>query len=277
MFVLQAMKKFLYAFSCCVFMLCFAFIASNEASAASKAIYDARLDGSKEEILSAISKYSADASDLEALIGVGHALLQRPDFTAEDYISLILDAEKPLNLRYLAIECYAKKLPASGVNDAVVAFIADRKAEPELRTIAVAMLGSHLDVRNEVHLSALLSAVESADETLAYNALKVLEHVYPERAVVIAQEIYDDFKNESPARINIAAKVLARHYASEKFNKMNAEEERMFREQSLEIYNSIANAEIKSVISGILTLLADQYTQKYDLAALHLLHKGDSI
>ena len=219
------------------------------------------MEQSKEEFLSTLLELSNDSSASERFINVGYALLNRSDFTPEDYISLMVDSNNPFILRHLAIACYAQKVPDSGIDDAVIAFISDSEVMPSLRTIAIALLHEHFDAQDEALLSALLSAAESKDGGLVYNAIKALEHVWPEQALCIAQNIYADFENEPPARINIACKVLVRHYTSQQLDKMNEEEVKRFVEKSLEIYNFIANDEIKRVIPGVLALLPAHYTE----------------
>lgn len=274
-------KKFLYSFSCFFLLsVCLVCFSPNIVSAAEvnnpdvDEIYEAFMNQSKEEFLENLLNLSENSSDFESMLSAGYALLKRTDFTHEDYLSLISNPNNPVSLRHVAIECYAKKIPDSGVDDVIIDLISDSSVEPSLRTIAIALLHNNFDVQNEAHISALLLASDSENDEVAYNAIKALERIYPECAITIAQDIYNNFENESSARINIASKVLARHYSSYQFNSINQDELDRFIEKSLEIYNSIDNDEIRRVIPQALALLPSTYTKNYNLEDLNSVSKS---
>lgn len=227
-------------------------------------MYDTFMRQSKQEFIESLSSLSKDASNYESLLCVGQVLLKRVDFTHEDYLMLIMNPNNAVPLRSAAIECYAKKLPDSGVDKDIVALIADSAVDPSLRALAVALLHDHLDAQEEAHISALLSAADSENDDLAYNAMKALEHVDPECAMIRAKDIYENFWNESPARINIASKILARYYSSDTFRDINQDEVHIFVQKSLEIYDSVNDDEVRSALLQAIALLSDSYTKNID-------------
>ena len=81
-------------------------------------------------------------------------------------------------LRSVAIECYAKKLSDSEVDKDIVALIADSDVDSSLRVLAVALLHHHFDAQEEAHISALLSAADSENDDLAYNAMKAVSYTH---------------------------------------------------------------------------------------------------
>ena len=269
--IMQA-KKLFYVFCCfLVLVVCFGLLSANTDSVDSESghttegtpqgIDDSFMNQSKEEFLLALSGLRDDTSASRELISIGYALLNRSDITPEDYITLMMDSENTFVLRQLAIECYAKKLPDSRMDDRVITFLSDSGEAPSLRTIAIVMLQEHFDTQNEAQLAAVLSAAESEDEALSYNAIKAMQRVWPEQALEIAQDIYENFEEESPARINIACKVFAQHYAFQQEEHINEDEVDRFVEKSVEIYHAMGNAEIKSVIPEALDLLPERYTK----------------
>lgn len=258
-------KKFLYSFSCFFLLIvCFACFSPTVVSAASGSvnpaevhdqdvdeIYDAFMNQSKEEFLDNLLNLSKNSSDYESMLGVGYALLKRTDFTHEDYLALISDPNNSVHLRYVAIECYAKKIPDSGVDNVIIDLISDSSVDPSLRVIAIALLHNNFDVQNEAHVSALLCASDSEHDEVAYNAIKALERIYPECAIAIAQDIYNNLENESSARIDIASKVLARHYSAYPLNRINLDKLGRLIEKNY----TIDNDEIRRVIPQALALL----------------------
>ena len=227
-------------------------------------MYDIFMRQSKQELIESLSSLSQDESDVESLLIAGQVLFKRTDFTCKDYLMMIRNPNNPVPLRSVAIECYAKKLSDSEVDKDIVALIADSDVDSSLRVLAVALLHHHFDAQEEAHISALLSAADSENDDLAYNAMKALEHVDPECAMIRAKDIYENFQNESPARINIACKILARYYSSDRFHNINQDEVHAFVQKSLEIYDLVNQEEVRSAVSQALALLPDSYTKNME-------------
>lgn len=271
-------KKIFFVCNCILLCLaCWIWLSPNPRSEASEPIriqventpdidemYDIFMRQSKQELIESLSSLSQDESDVESLLIAGQALFKRTDFTCEDYMMMIRNPNNTVPLRSVAIECYAKKLSDSEVDKDIVALIADSDVDSSLRVLAVALLHHHFDAQEEAHISALLSAADSENDDLAYNAMKALEHVDPECAMIRAKDIYENFQNESPARINIACKILARYYSSDRFHNINQDEVHGFVQKSLEIYDSVNQEEVRSAASQALALLPDSYTKNME-------------
>lgn len=271
-------KKIFFVCNCILLCLaCWIWLSPNPRSEASEPIriqventpdidemYDIFMRQSKQELIESLSSLSQDESDVESLLIAGQVLFKRTDFTCKDYLMMIRNPNNPVPLRSVAIECYAKKLSDSEVDKDIVALIADSDVDSSLRVLAVALLHHHFDAQEEAHISALLSAADSENDDLAYNAMKALEHVDPECAMIRAKDIYENFQNESPARINIACKILARYYSSDRFHNINQDEVHAFVQKSLEIYDLVNQEEVRSAVSQALALLPDSYTKNME-------------
>ena len=273
-----SIKKIFFVCNCILLCLaCWIWLSPNPRSEASEPIriqventpdidemYDIFMRQSKKELIESLSSLSQDESDVESLLIAGQVLFKRTDFTCKDYLMMIRNPNNPVPLRSVAIECYAKKLSDSEVDKDIVALIADSDVDSSLRVLAVALLHHHFDAQEEAHISALLSAADSENDDLAYNAMKALEHVDPECAMIRAKDIYENFQNESPARINIACKILARYYSSDRFHNINQDEVHAFVQKSLEIYDLLNQEEVRSAVSQALALLPDSYTKNME-------------
>lgn len=271
-------KKIFFVCNCILLCLaCWIWLSPNPRSEASEPIriqventpdidemYDIFMRQSKQELIESLSSLSQDESDVESLLIAGQVLFKRTDFTCKDYLMMIRNPNNTVPLRSVAIECYAKKLSDSEVDKDIVALIADSDVDSSLRVLAVALLHHHFDAQEEAHISALLSAADSENDDLAYNAMKALEHVDPECAMIRAKDIYENFQNESPARINIACKILARYYSSDRFHNINQDEVHGFVQKSLEIYDLVNQEEVRSAVSQALALLPDSYTKNME-------------
>lgn len=273
-----SIKKIFFVCNCILLCLaCWIWLSPNPRSEASEPIriqventpdidemYDIFMRQSKQELIESLSSLSQDESDVESLLIAGQVLFKRTDFTCKDYLMMIRNPNNPVPLRSVAIECYAKKLSDSEVDKDIVALIADSDVDSSLRVLAVALLHHHFDAQEEAHISALLSAADSENDDLAYNAMKALEHVDPECAMIRAKDIYENFQNESPARINIACKILATYYSSDRFHNINQDEVHAFVQKSLEIYDLLNQEEVRSAVSQALALLPDPYTKNME-------------
>lgn len=271
-------KKIFFVCNCILLCLaCWIWLSPNPRSEASEPIriqventpdidemYDIFMRQSKQELIESLSSLSQDESDVESLLIAGQVSFKRTDFTCKDYLMMIRNPNNTVPLRSVAIECYAKKLSDSEVDKDIVALIADSDVDSSLRVLAVALLHHHFDAQEEAHISALLSAADSENDDLAYNAMKALEHVDPECAMIRAKDIYENFQNESPARINIACKILARYYSSDRFHNINQDEVHGFVQKSLEIYDLVNQEEVRSAVSQALALLPDSYTKNME-------------
>lgn len=273
-----SIKKIFFVCNCILLCLaCWIWLSPNPRSEASEPIriqventpdidemYDIFMQQSKQELIESLSSLSQDESDVESLLIAGQVLFKRTDFTCKDYLMMIRNPNNPVPLRSVAIECYAKKLSDSEVDKDIVALIADSDVDSSLRVLAVALLHHHFDAQEEAHISALLFAADSENDDLAYNAMKALEHVDPECAMIRAKDIYENFQNESPARINIACKILARYYSSDRFHNINQDEVHAFVQKSLEIYDLVNQEEVRSAVSQALALLPDSYSKNME-------------
>ena len=271
-------KKIFFVCNCILLCLaCWIWLSPNPRSEASEPIriqventpdidemYDIFMRQSKQELIESLSSLSQDESDVESLLIAGQVLFKHTDFTCKDYLMMIRNPNNTVPLRSVAIECYAKKLSDSEVDKDIVALIADSDVDSSLRVLAVALLHHHFDAQEEAHISALLSAADSENDDLAYNAMKALEHIDPECAMIRAKDIYENFQNESPARINIACKILARYYSSDRFHNINQDEVHAFVQKSLEIYDLVNQEEVRSAVSQALALLPDSYTKNME-------------
>lgn len=179
-------KKIFFVCNCILLCLaCWIWLSPNPRSEASEPIriqventpdidemYDIFMRQSKQELIESLSSLSQDESDVESLLIAGQVLFKRTDFTCKDYLMMIRNPNNPVPLRSVAIECYAKKLSDSEVDKDIVALIADSDVDSSLRVLAVALLHHHFDAQEEAHISALLSAADSENDDLAYNAMK---------------------------------------------------------------------------------------------------------
>ena len=273
-----SIKKIFFVCNCILLCLaCWIWLSPNPRSEASEPIriqventpdidemYDIFMRQSKQELIESLSSLSQDESDVESLLIAGQVLFKHTDFTCKDYLMMIRNPNNTVPLRSVAIECYAKKLSDSEVDKDIVALIADSDVDSSLRVLAVALLHHHFDAQEEAHISALLSAADSENDDLAYNAMKALEHIDPECAMIRAKDIYENFQNESPARINIACKILARYYSSDRFHNINQDEVHAFVQKSLEIYDLVNQEEVRSAVSQALALLPDSYSKNME-------------
>lgn len=180
---------------------------------------------------------------------VGVALFERNDISNDELVQLVIDKNEPYYLRRIAVECYALRQPAS-IDNRVREVIADESEANDLRMIAVSLLADYMG-SSDVPL--LITTSNASDDNLAYNSIKALERVSPKAAICIAASIYDNYETETPARINIAAKVLSRSLESSDVQSITASTVSMteedFLERSAVIFNSTQNDEIRCAIS----------------------------
>lgn len=233
-------------------------------------LYEHLMQRSESAFLREIS-YICEVPDSEQLAVVGIALSERNDISEDELIQLILDADSAYYLRRIAVESYAMRSPTS-VDSRILELIADENESYDLRMIMVSLLGDFMETSN---IPLLISTANSADNDLAYNSIKALERIDAETAVKIATTIYNNYENETPARINIAAKVLARNLANDtqrNFHESTTMTEAEFLAQSAEIFNNTKNDEIRHAISSAtgsptIAVIASRATGKQGYAA----------
>ena len=146
-----------------------------------------------------------------ALIPAAVAFSDRTDFSQQEILNIILDANASYPLRQIAIEGYANKNYPK-IDYEIYQVISDDTVPPALRTLLVSLLSRHMD---SSAVPTLLSVVDNEDADLSYNAIKTLEKVAPEEALHLSIDIYRNHLNESSARINIAAKILSHAFSTE--------------------------------------------------------------
>lgn len=169
-----------------------------------EATYNSLITQSKEDFWNTLVSICSSAES-PSLIPAAVAFSDRSDFSQQEMIRIITDSNAPYLLRQIAIERYANN--NYPVNDEIYQLISDDTIPSTLRTLLVSLLSEHM---NSSAVPILLSIVDDADDNLSYNAIKALEKVNPDEALHLATNIYKNYLNESPARINIASKVLAR-------------------------------------------------------------------
>ena len=209
-----------------------------------KEYYNVLIEQSKQEFIDTVTTICANETS-PWLIVAAVAMSDRDDISEDDLVSIIVDERNPNLLRRIAIESYSAKSPEI-VDEAVIEMMIEESENASLRTLAIALLSDFLK-KEDAYI--LVSASASNNENLAYNAIKALERVDAKRAVRVASEIYEKYTNETPARINIAAKVLSRALSNNtSVARQNGLNQNAFIEKSMEIYNSTVNEEIRYAI-----------------------------
>lgn len=240
-----------------VLLLLIAILIPNQVLAVSESAdeeyYNALISQSKQEFIDTVTAISSDETSPQ-LIAAAVAMSDRDDISNDDLVSIIVNPQNPYLLRQIAIESYSSRQPAS-IDVTVLEMMADTSENAALRTLAVSLLSDFLPPEDS---SLLVNVASSSDENLSYNAIKALERVDSEAAVSIASEIYDNYENETPARINIASKVLSRSLSSNSsLMRSDNANQNNFIEKSLEIYNSTTDEEIRYAIGQSITRITN--------------------
>ena len=192
----------------------------------------------------------------------GAALRNRTDVSDSDLAQMAANNNNTYLLRRIALESYNLRDPEI-VSEEIIAIMADSCELTDLRTYAVATLGDKLD---KSYATVLVEAANSGNEDLAYNALKVLEHVDHQKAISIAQDIYDNYNEETPARINIASKILSNMIGNANVGVRNIITAEMFVEKSEEIFAKSDNVEVRQAIGNSVSAIT--IDNEYFMAAM---------
>lgn len=250
---MKIFKKLVSLFLCTVFFVCIclssgmAFESYDYSNMESEEIYNILIEQTKSDFLDSIYDI-CDSGGIEAIIASAVALNDRPDVSVSELVEMITDKNNSTTLRQIALESYSKRTDA--LHEGIISMISDSSDIPSLQALTISFLSDRLTA-SETQM--LVNKADSVDADLAYNAMKALESIAPEQAVSIATSIYDNYENEMPARINIAAKILSRALTNNNTSTRAVNEvglsEQEFVDQSMTIIENTENDEIHFAIS----------------------------
>lgn len=221
-------------------------IASNMSE---EQLYSLLLEQPKEEFIQSVTNICSNGESSTLFVAAA-AFNERGDISTNEKVEYAINKDNSVVLRHIALESYVQMRPTV-IDEDIIALMGDAQENARLRSYAIATLATSMNI-SETEL--LLASAESDDAGLAFNSIKALEKVNPSCAVSIAAEIYDNYETESPARINIASKVLSRYFESEHISSKRMEDEipitkEEYITKSQVIFNSTNNEEIRHAIS----------------------------
>lgn len=251
------MKKTISLFAALTILLLLSVpgFAANTPNLSPEDFYDDLMGQPKPSFLERLSETCTNGMT-EEIIVAAVALLERDDVSEDDLVHLISDRDAPYILRRIAVESYALRGPRK-IDDTILRLISDSTEEEDLRTISVSLLSDYMGSSD---INLLIATANSTYDNLSYNSIKALERIEPEVARDIALSIFDNYERESPARINIATKVLSRELYDDNQNQRtnNAElSEKEFVEKCVTILENTNNEEIQHVVAGIISSVSD--------------------
>lgn len=191
------------------------------------------------------------------------AFSKRDDLTEQELVDFIVDTTLPYLFRRVAAEVYGGRSPEQ-IDTRILTLLESPSESDDLKTILIVLLSDCLD---PVHVSYLQTLLNSGDENLAFNALKVMEKVDRSAAIAEAEEIYRNYSSQPPAKINISAKVLSRAFSDGVLYTRSsagaaAMSEQEFFNLSQEILDSTDSEELDHVLNKIFPSIAEAATPR---------------
>lgn len=203
------------------------------------------LDKSKmtAEIKNVFSELSG--TDINALIPFAAELRNRiNEYSEDELVSLITNRDNDLFFRITIVQLYSgmkfEKRTSKG-NNAIRDLLLDEKTENDLKENII----TGLDFSDEKGLKILDSIAHGENDMLAFQAIKKLNKIDSVKATRISNQILENYKNETPEKVNVALKVMAQEYRNNRIQKTFTNELQQRKMEFIEICIDIINTSKK--------------------------------
>ncbi len=187
-------------------------------------IYENLLPLSKIEFTLEVKKAFAELSqtDVEGTLPFAVALKERiNEYSEQELIAMIKDPASDASFRTALVQIYSDEhgtgfsKPTTQGNDEIRSLLLDDSVDTTLRENIVILL----DFSDEAGQEMLRSIAGGEEDLLAFQAIKRLNKINGEDALSISRDVLENYKMQTPEKVNAALKVMSKYYREMRIQK----------------------------------------------------------
>ena len=165
------------------------------------------------------------------------------EYSENELCSIISDENNDSFFRITLIQLYSRMFASKTVagNQSLRTLLLDDKTNSEIKQNIV--IG--IENMNQEAVELLEELSYSSDDLLAFQAIKKLNKIDHDKAVVLAADILSDYKNETPERVSASLNVMSMEYRRARIKNMDTDGLRQQKQVFIEICADLIHSSIQ--------------------------------